>query len=203
MLRNLLTSVIIWVYDVYKNFVSIPDYRIQRAAMEYFIDNDKEFETDGEFWEGESKKWDGLFDEHYVESQELKYRKETIPANVKKVIIRVKYWYNDKLYKYLTYKTQHEWPPPSEPGMVFSIPLVSAHLVDTDGKPVKDILGKIKRYAGPRGDFHGEKVRIRDMLYYDEETLATMYPNIRLKNVFGKTKTVSTLDGYVTDLRVL
>jgi len=41
------------------------------------------------------------------------------------------------------------------------------------------------------------------MLYYDEETLTTMYPSIRLKNVFGKTKTVSTLDGHVTDLRVL
>jgi hypothetical protein len=171
--------------------------------MEYFTDNDmSSYETDGDFWSKESKKWDGLFSEHYIELHDINYRKETVPANVKKVIVRVKYWYNDRLYKYLTYNTRHEWPPSNVPGMVFSVPLVSAYLVDTDGKPMKDILGKIKRYAGPRGDFHGENVLIRDMLYYDEDTLKAIYPSIRLKNVCGKIKTVSTLDGHITDLRV-
>jgi hypothetical protein len=80
---------------------------------------------------------------------------------------------------------------------------MSAQLMDADDKPVKDVLGKIRRYAGPRGDFHGEKVKISDMLYYDMDTLKTMYPNIRLKNVFGKTKTVSTITGYITDLTVI
>tara|TARA_B100000287_G_C20082763_1_gene563041 strand:- start:185 stop:448 length:264 start_codon:yes stop_codon:yes gene_type:complete len=86
--------------------------------------------------------------------------------------------------------------------MIFNIPLVSAHLLNDEGKPVKDILRKIKRYAGPRGDFHGEKVKISDMLYYDMETLKTMYPAIKIRNVFGETKTVNTIDGYITDLYV-
>ena len=202
MLRNLLTTVIIWIYDTYKNFVSIPNHRILHSSMEYFIDNKKSYVVEGDFWKREMEKWDGLFDEHYVESKDMMYRGYKTPENIKKTIIRIKYWYGDKLYKYLTYDTGHEWPPKQCEDMVFNIPLVSAHLVDADDKPVKDVLGKIKRYAGPRGDFHGEKVKISDMLYYDMETLKTMYPAIKLRNVFGKVKTVSTIDGYITDLTV-
>jgi hypothetical protein len=73
---------------------------------------------------------------------------------------------------------------------------------DSDDKPVKDILNKIRRYSGPRKDFHNEKIKISDMLYYDIETLENDFPKIKLKNVFGISKTVSTVDGYVTDLRV-
>lgn len=203
MLRNLLTTVIIWIYDTYKNFVSIPNHRILHSSMEYFIDTDKDYSVEGQFWENESKNWDGLFEEHYVEPKDMAYRCEDTPANVNKTIVRIKYWYNDKLYKYLTYNTGHEWPPKESKDIVFNIPLVSANLVDTDDKPVKDVLGKIKRYAGPRGDFHGEKVKISDMLYYDIDTLKTMYPAIKLKNVFGKVKTVSTITGYITDLTVI
>lgn len=203
MLRNLLTSVIIWIYDAYKNFVSIPNFKIQHSSMEYFIDNDQTYSIDGPFWESESTKWDGLFDEHYTEFTDMNYRQETTPEHINKVIIRIKYWYNDRLYKYLTYDTKHEWPPKETKGVVFSIPLTSAFLMDTDDKPVKDILGKIKRYAGPRGDFHGEKVKISDMLYYDMETLRTLYPSIKLRNAIGKVKTISTTSGYITDLSVL
>lgn len=203
MLRNLLTTVIIWIYDTYKNFVSIPNHRILHSSMEYFIDTDKDYSVEGQFWENESKNWDGLFEEHYAELKDMAYRFEDTPANVNKTIVRIKYWYNDKLYKYLTYNTGHEWPPKESKDIVFNIPLVSANLVDTDDKPVKDVLGKIKRYAGPRGDFHGEKVKISDMLYYDIDTLKTMYPAIKLKNVFGKVKTVSTITGYITDLTVI
>ena len=40
------------------------------------------------------------------------------------------------------------------------------------------------------------------MLYYDIETLENEFPRIKLKNVLGMQKIVSTVDGYVTDLRV-
>ncbi len=203
MLRNLLTTVIIWVYDTYKNFVSIPDHRIQHAFMEYFTNNKKSCDVDDPFWKSEADKWDGLFDEHYVALDDTSYQVGGVPERVEKAIIRIKYWYNDKLYKYLTYDTKHEWPPKQGKDIVFNVPLVSAHLVDADDKPVKDILSKVKRYAGPRGDFHGEKVKISDMLYYDMDTLKTMYPAIKLRNIFGKVKTVSTITGYVTDLFVL
>ena len=70
--------------------------------MEYFIDNRKPHLLEGEFWTNEMKKWDGLFDEHYAETKDMTYRGYRPPTNVNKTIIRIKYWYNDKLYKYLT-----------------------------------------------------------------------------------------------------
>lgn len=203
MLRNLLTSVILWVYDTYKNFVSIPNHKIECVTMEYVTGTDKIYSADGPFWKNEMIKWNEFFNEHYAEFNDLNYTAEETPSNVKKAIIRIKYWYNDKLYKYLTYNTKHEWPPTQENHVVFNMPLVSAYLMDADDKPVKDILGKIRRYAGPRGDFHREEVKISDMLYYDVDTLRTMYPTIKLKNVLGKVKSVSTVDDYVTDLFVL
>jgi hypothetical protein len=108
----------------------------------------------------------------------------------------------DKMYKFLTYDMNHKWPPENTPGMVFNIPIVSAQLLDSDDKPVKDLLNKIKRYAGPRGDFYGQKVKISDMLYYDKEMLEQELPYIKIKNALGLTKTLSTESDYITDLRI-
>jgi hypothetical protein len=43
-------------------------------------------------------------------------------------------------------------------------------------------------------------VPIRDMLYYDDDTLRELYPYIKIKNLIGQTKTVSTRDGFTTEL---
>ena len=64
----------------------------------------------------------------------------------------------------------------------------------------RDVTEKIRRYSGPNGDFHGERVPIRDMLYYDDDTLRELYPYITIKNLIGQTKTVSTRDGFTTEL---
>jgi hypothetical protein len=84
----------------------------------------------------------------------------------------------------------------------FSIPLSSAWLVDHDDKPIRDITEKVKRYSGPRCDFHKEKVPIDQFLYYDRSYLETHLPKIIIKNTLGMTKTISTLDTCITDLRI-
>jgi len=33
------------------------------------------------------------------------------PDAVDEIIIRVKYWYNNKIYKYMTYNVDYVWPP--------------------------------------------------------------------------------------------
>lgn len=106
------------------------------------------------------------------------------------------------MYKYLVNDLDHKWPPENISGVIFNIPIVTAVLLDSDDKPVKDLLNKIKRYAGPRCNFHGQKVKISDMLYYDDETLELEYPSIKIKNAIGMVKKVSTVDGYITDLRI-
>lgn len=202
MLLNLLTNVIVWVHMTLKNIFSKPDHEIIDCSMEYQVNNEKTPSELDEFWEDEFEEWDGETEHFYKNLMNTNYKNTQIPGNIKKTVVRLKYWYNDKMYKYLTYDMGHAWPPQTSNGISFNIPIVSAHLLDSYDKPVKDLLNKIKRYAGPRFDFHGEKVKISDMLYYDDETLEQDFPTIRLRNALGMVKHVSTVDGYVTDLRV-
>jgi len=202
MLVNLLTNVMLWVYGTLKYITSRPDYKIADTSMEYFLDTTKTPTDLDEFWEEEREEWDGETESYFKTLNFTEYKNTSVPENVTKTLVRIKYWYNDTMYKYLTCNMNHEWPPERTQGIVFNVPIVLAQLLDSDDKPVKDLLNKIKRYAGPRGDFHNEKVKISDMLYYDMETLETEYPKIKLKNALGMTKIVSTIDGYVTDLRV-
>ena len=86
--------------------------------------------------------------------------------------------------------------------MIFSIPLRHAWIVDHDDKPQVDITEKVKRYAGPRNDFHGQKVRLEDFLYYTRKTLETRFPKIMLTNSLGMKKVVLTTQNSTDDLRI-
>ena len=87
--------------------------------------------------------------------------------------------------------------------MSFNVPLTSAWLVDHDDKPVRDVTEKVKRYIGPRGDFHKQNVSLYHFLYYDIETLEERFPKIIVKNTLGMKKVISTINGFTTDLRRL
>jgi len=202
MFIKLLSDVIIWVYDRIKYVVSKPDYKIIDQSIEYTINNNIIPEELSDFWEDEYYEWDGETETFYKNLNGIDYNQSLVPNNVTHIILRIKYWYNDKMYKYLVNDLDHKWPPENVSGVIFNIPIVTAVLLDSDDKPVKDLLNKIKRYAGPRCNFHGQKVKISDMLYYDDETLELEYPSIKIKNAIGMVKKVSTVDGYITDLRI-
>jgi len=203
MIINLLTNVIIWVYDKLKIFIYKPDYEIVDHSMEYYIDNNVIPEEIDDFWISEYSEWDGNTESFYKDLKGVNYKDNCIPNNVLKTVIRIKYWFNGKMYKYLTYDINHVWPPEKTPGIIFNIPIVSAVLLDSYDKPVKDILSKIKRYAGPRGDFYGKKdIKISDMLYYDKDTLENEYTSIKIKNALGMNKIIDTTSGFISDLRV-
>jgi hypothetical protein len=195
MLIKFLTNAILFFRNMFKK----NDYRIIERTMEYWVDHDHDHDGDmslGEFWDEESCEWDGETDTHYVTLD----KGEAIPPppkNVSKLLVRVKYWYNNRVYKFITYDHDYVWPPAKKEGMIFTIPLVSAQLLDFKGEPVHDLLGKINRYSGPHRDFYDMKIHISDMFYYE----IGLYPKIRIKNLLGFTKTVSTLDGYISDLR--
>jgi hypothetical protein len=202
MFTNLLNRVIVWMYGVYKYMVTMPDYYIEHVNMIYTVDPMKSYDIKDKLWKDESKYWDQHTDEMYSDLTYKNYMTTTVPENVKKTILRMKYWYNGTVYKLITENMKFCLPDDLKSGFSFSIPLGEAWLVDHDDKPVRDITKKVKRYAGPKNDFHGEKVRIRDMLYYTEDTLRKDYPTIRLTNALGMSKSVSTLTGFTTDLRL-
>lgn len=179
-----------------RRFFRRPDYRIIDRSMEYWVDHEKDFVTHDAFWERESEGWDRGTDTYFRHLD----RDQVVPPPpevVTKILIRIKYWYNDRVYKYLTYDRDHAWPPVTERGVHFNMPLTSAHLLDKDGRPIKDLVEKIRRYRGPSGT-DGQKIDVADMLYYEKGE----YPKILLKNIFGLTKSVSTCDGYISDLQV-
>jgi len=86
--------------------------------------------------------------------------------------------------------------------MNFSIPLSSVWIVDHDDKPQVNITEKVKRYAGPRNDFHDQDVPLKDFLYYTSKTLNKKFPKIILSNTLGMKKVLLTLEDSTTDLRI-
>jgi hypothetical protein len=146
--------------------------------------------------------WDGVMHEFYVLATGKNFRHTIIPQNVDNVILRIKYWYNGKIYKVITSDINFVPSEPKSNDVRFSIPLSRAWLLDQDDKPVRDITEKVRRYAGPRNDFHGQDVKLVDFLYYTQKTLKDEYPKLLLLNTMGMKKLVLTLEDSTTDLRI-
>jgi len=198
MILNLLSNVLYF----YKRLTTPRDYSIISEELEYKIDYRLKYQVEDQFWEEERKDWDGILDEFYVRATGRPFRHTVVPQNVRNLTLRVKYWYDGKVYKVIT--NDINYVPGKEEGssMMFTIPLSSVWIVDHDDKPQVNITEKVKRYAGPRNDFHCESVPLKDFLYYTTETLKSRFPKIILTNSLGMKKTLLTLEDSTTDLRI-
>lgn len=199
MLAKLLSS----IFFFYKYLVTPRDYTVMSEELEYAVDHDLEYLIEDDFWMEESKDWeDEILDQYYINVTGKKFRHTIIPQNVKYTILRVKYYFNGK--KYIAISSDINFKPGQgeDSAMHFSIPLSSAWIVDHDDKPMRDITEKVKRYSGPRNDFHGQKVPLEHFLFYDKDTLKEKFPKITLSNTLGMKKTLSTLDDFTTNLQI-
>lgn len=192
---NLLTS----IYGLYKTIVTPVDYSIISEELEYHVTPDMKYEIDDPFWSDESRHWKEL-DSLYSDVTGRPYRNTVVPQNIHKLVLRVKYWYNGRVYKMITTDLNQPFPPLRDGGMKFSIPLTGAWLCDEDEKPVRCITEKMRRCAGPKNDYHGCDVRLRDVLFYDEDTLREVYPKLMLQNALGIKRVFSTLEDSTLDL---
>jgi hypothetical protein len=199
MLTKLLSS----IFFFYKYIVTPRDYTIISEELEYVIDHDLDYMIEDDFWMKESKDWeDGILDGYYTNVTGMKFRKTIVPQNVKYTILRVKYYFNGKKYTSISNDINFKPGQGEDSAMHFSIPLSSAWIVDHDDKPMRDITEKVKRYSGPRNDFHGQKVPLEHFLFYDREVLKDRFPKIILSNTLGMKKTLSTLDDFTTNLQI-
>ena len=199
MLNKLLSS----IFFFYKYIITPRDYSVISEEMEYTIDHDMGYMIEDDFWLEESKDWgDGILDEYYVNVTGKQFRHTIVPQNIKSIILRVKYYFNGK--KYIAISNDINFKPGQDEdiAMHFSIPLSSAWIVDHDDKPMRDITEKVKRYSGPRNDFHGQKVSLERFLFYDKDVLRERYPKIILSNTLGMRKTLSTLEDFTTNLQI-
>lgn len=191
------------VFFIFRRFTTYPDYYITSEEIEYELERDIKYQVEDKFWEDESKSWDGILDQYHVNVTGKKFRHTSIPQNVKYVILRISYSFNGHIYKAITNDINFKPGEDTDTTMSFNVPLTSAWLVDHDDKPVRDITEKVKRYIGPRGDFHKQNVSLYHFLYYDIETLEERFPKIIVKNTLGMKKVISTINGFTTDLRTL
>lgn len=198
MLFKLLSTLIY----LYKKLTTPSDYTIISEELEYKIDYDMKYRIEDEFWENESKDWDGILDEYHCYVTNKPFRNTIVPENVKNLILRVKYYYGGKVYKAITQDINFIPGKREQDNMIFSIPLSNVWIVDHDDKPQVDITEKVKRYAGPRNDFHGQNVPLEDFLYYTRKTLETRFPKIMLTNSLGMKKIVLTTEDSTKDLRI-
>lgn len=190
------------VLYLYKKFTTPRDYTIISEELEYKIDYRMKYQVEDPFWEEEQKDWDGILDEFYVRATGRSFRHTVVPQNVKNLVLRVKYLYDGKVYKVITKDINYVPGEEEDAPMSFTIPLSSVWIVDHDDKPQVNITEKVKRYAGPRNDFHGEAVPLKDFLYYTTETLKSRFPKLILTNSLGMKKTLLTLEDFTTDLRL-
>ena len=160
------------------------------------------YHIEDQFWEEESKDWDGTLDEFYVSAMGRPFRYTVVPQNVKNLVLHVKYWYGGKVYKAISKDINFIPGQDEKRGMNFSIPLSSVWIVDHDDKPQVNITEKVKRYSGPRNDFHGQKVPLEHLLYYDRIVLEERFPKIVLKNALGMKKVLSTTEDFTTGLQI-
>jgi len=190
------------LYYYYNKFTTPADYKIISEEIEYKINYDMKYLVEDDFWRRESKDWDGILEYYYVDATGNNFRNTFIPQNVENLILRIRYYFNGVVYTSVSNDINFKPMPNEEQGMSFNIPLSSAWIVDHDDKPLQDITEKVKRYAGPRNDFHGQRVTLEDFLYYEPKVLKERFPKIAIINGIGMKKTVSTITDFTTDLRI-
>lgn len=199
MLTKLLSS----IFFYYKYLVTPKDYSVISEELEYAIDPDIDYMIEDDFWMDESKDWeDEILTEYYTNVTGKKFRHTIVPQNVNRLILRVKYYFNGKKYTAISTDINFKPGQDEDAAMHFSIPLSSVYIVDHDDKPIRNITEKVRRYSGPRNDFHGQKVSLEHFLFYDRDTLRDKFPKIILSNTLGMKKTVSTLDDFTTNLQI-
>ena len=198
MLFKLLSS----LHYYYKKFTTPPDYYIISEEIEYKINYDMKYLVEDEFWRRESKDWDGILEYYYSNVTNCNFRHTSIPQNVENIILRIKYYFNGREYTVVSNDINFKPVASENKTMRFNIPVSSAWIVDHDDKPLQNITDRVKRYSGPGNDFHGQKVQIKDFLYYDQECLKERFPKILLINGIGLKKIVSTVTGFTTDLQI-
>lgn len=198
----MLVKLLSTLYYYYKKFTTPADYQIISEELEYKINHDMKYLVEDPFWKRESRDWDGILDHYYVDVTGENFRGTSIPQNVEHIILRIKYYFNNRVYTAITNDINYRVGPEKSEGMSFNIPLSSAWIVDHDDKPIRNITEKVIRYAGPKSDFHKHRVSIEDFLYYEPKYLEERFPKIMLVNGVGMKKIVSTTTGFTTDLRI-
>jgi len=192
MFLKLLTPVLLWVYEKYRSMIWHKDYEIIYRSLEYTIDPDADYIISGDFWFREEKFWSHHTTEHFADITNVDLTKHSVPSNVRRCLIHVKYYYRNKVYKYISTDIDYVWPPPVPKEMTFTLPIVRAVLMDDNVQQRLDVTKKIQRFAGPKNNFYGKTILIQDMFTFSKDTFEKEYPYIVITDILNNVKAYKT-----------
>ncbi len=156
---TLISILLDYVYSFLELF-KYKDYTIRSVHLEYVVIDQDASVISGSFWSREQPKWSNLPDIFSVDVKDQTFL--PLPSCVKNPILKIVYIFNSREYVYVTKDMEYDWPP-KKTTMSFVLPYKHAVLLDSEGTPVKNITSQFNQLAGPKFDFHGNKVPFTDM----------------------------------------
>ena len=174
---NMMKTLALWFYTIKKYFAP-RDNEIDTVFMEYDLVRSP-CRLYGKFWVSEMYYlWNSRQAQYAADVTKLYKRGllktrvlSKIPTCVNDVKFRVKYYYNNHVYKILVDDVDTMWPPKEENSMSLAFPIKVAHLLDKDDTFIADVTKKVKRYAGPKNNFYNMTLKLSDFIWTDFEKL--------------------------------
>ena len=162
------------------NYFSSRNYEIEKVYLEYV--------TDGSDRKSANYFWNNLDTYHnqyeYTTDVTTQYNQgklrrilRRVPPNVINYWVIIKYKFNKTTYKKIFYRPSDdiEFPNKEKNAIIsFSIPIKSAKLQFSN----KNITKLIKRFAGPKNNFHETIIRVRDIVYIPNNNDKLIITNI-------------------------
>jgi hypothetical protein len=183
--REMVLSVIFFV----RRFFMRSTYVIKKVLLEYKTTGDN-FVSDSIFWKNERRFWN-MDSEWTMEPEDVstditwiyknRIQIDPPPSCVSDITYRVTYMYAGTIYTFVTRNPNHAWPPKKVPG--FNPAIKEAWITMFDDFQ-DDATKRVKQFAGPNSDFHGETLHLRDM--FNEQCVS-----LRLVNMLGKSTTIT------------
>jgi len=165
------------IVNVYRRLCRPKDYTIEKVTLVY-TQKKKPYRKRPGIWDSEQYYWTPEGSTHYVDYTWYYQNGCWVPDDT---IFKVKYWYQGRLYNFVTRDKDHTWPPVQSKEMKFTLPIVNAVIIKEDGTVVS-VNDQIKKTAGPFHNFFNQKLTPYDIIdTYDFNTLVLV--NV-LNNVF-------------------
>lgn len=179
-----------YIFKLLMDSVKMSDHDIYSVEMIYSVDTVKRKHVRDApvFWKRELDQWYDYQKEYWADvtreykSGELRDITEHRPKNLTDIFFRIKYNYRESTYKYVSTELPDIWPIRTKL-FVFNMPIKEAVLIDNDGG-LLNVTRKIKKCAGPKHDFHGESVRVKDIFTLD----ISEYSTLRVTNLANQTR---------------
>jgi len=180
MFASFFKDVLLRISIYLRRFLAPAKHKIHRVMLEYDTSGEP-CDSGSAFWVNESRFWEeDEFEENetnitWIYKNRLSI--DPVPSCVSNIAFRVTYEHDGKVYKYVTRDMNHHWPPKKTPGFHPLIKEAWAVMYDGDRMNVTD---KVKKYAGPYSDFHGETLKLSDVV--GEQCVS-----VQITNIMGQT----------------